>query len=182
MVRFPTAPFAPRRTGCYGCKRNSLSDGACGVKGYPCTHWGMDLFAVGIRDVWAPEAGNIVAVSDGSSPPFVGFGPGVVLMKGASGIYHLLSHLQAGTTLVRVGQEVVEGAPIAKFDPGMAHCHWEVRKAPTGPSETNTINPEAWLQATRGSGSGVKVLLALAGLFALGMLASRLTSRGRLSA
>jgi murein DD-endopeptidase MepM/ murein hydrolase activator NlpD len=173
MPRWPTAPYSSHRTGCYGCKRLSPSDGACGVHGYPCTHWGVDTFTIGgIRDVWAPEAGIVVAVSDGSSPPFVGYGPGIVLLKGASGVYHLLAHLQAGTTVVRVGQTLAEGAPIAKFDPAMGHCHYEVRRAPTGPSETNTINPEEWHRAASG-GSGLVVILALGGLFALGIMLAR---------
>ena len=54
MARWPTAPYTTRRTGCYGCKRLSPSDGGCGVHGYPCTHWGVDTFTIGgIRDVWA---------------------------------------------------------------------------------------------------------------------------------
>src|SRR3990172_10802187 len=91
-------------------------DGGCGVRGYPCPHWGVDTFTIGgIRDVWAPEAGGVVAVADGSSPPFSGYGPGVVLLKGASGVYHLLSHLDYDTIRVRVGQQLAEGEPIGKF-------------------------------------------------------------------
>lgn len=172
MARWPTAPYTTRRTGCYGCKRLTPSDGGCGVRGYPCTHWGVDTFTIGgIRDVWAPEAGTVVAVADGSSPPFSGYGPGVVLLKGASGVYHLLSHLDYPTIKVRVGMELAEGEPIAKFSAAYAHCHYEVRRKPTGPSETNTINPEEWHKAQSGSSFGI--LLLLGGLFAVGYMLAR---------
>jgi Peptidase family M23 len=172
MARWPTAPYTTRRTGCYGCKRLTPADGGCGVKGYPCTHWGVDTFTVGgIRDVWAPERGVVVAVADGSAPPFSGYGPGVVLMKGASGVYHLLSHLDYGTIKVRVGQELAEGDPIAKFSAAYAHCHYEVRRQPTGPSETNTINPEEWHKAQ--GGGAVTLLLLVGGLAALGFIMAR---------
>lgn len=175
MTRWPTAPSSPHRTGCYGCKRISPADGACGVHGYPCTHWGVDCFTF-VRDVWAPEAGTVVAVSDGSSAPFVGYGPGIVLIRGVSGVYHLLAHLQAGTTVVSVGQQLAEGAPIAKFDPGMGHCHYEVRRSPTGPSETNTIDPVAW-HAQQG-GHGLMMLVLLGGLFAVGVIVARRAKGG----
>lgn len=172
MARWPTAPYTTRRTGCYGCRRLTPADGGCGVKGYPCTHWGVDTFTIGgIRDVWAPEAGVVVAVADGSSPPFSGYGPGVVLLKGGSGFYHLLSHLDYSTIKVSVGQQLAEGAPIAKFSAAYAHCHYEVRRKPTGPSETNTINPEQWLRAQKGGAIGT--LLVLGGLFAVGYALAR---------
>lgn len=172
MPRWPTAPYSTHRTGCYGCKRLTPADGGCGVRGYPCTHWGIDTFTHGSRDVWAPEDGVIVAVSDGGSPPFSGYGPGVVLMKGVSGMYHLLAHLERASIQVRQGMPVAEGRPIGRFDAGYAHCHYEIRKAPTGPSETNTINPEEWHRA-HGGGSSVGILLLLGGLFAVGYVLAR---------
>ena len=174
MARWPTAPYSTHRTGCYGCKRTSPADGACGVHGYPCTHWGVDTFTFGgIRDVWAPEAGIVVAVSDGSSPPFVGYGPGVVLMKGSSGVFHLFSHLELASIRVQKGQQIAEGAPIGRFDAAHAHCHYEVRRNPTGPSETNTIDPVAWLESASGGGS-IKVLIAIGGLMFAGYAIAKL--------
>jgi murein DD-endopeptidase MepM/ murein hydrolase activator NlpD len=173
MSRWPTAPYTTRRTGCYGCRRLTPADGGCGVKGYPCTHWGVDTFTIsGNRDVWAPEDGVVVSVSDGSAPPFSGYGPGIVLMKGASGVYHLLAHLEYGSIRVRVGQPLSEGAPIGRFDANYNHCHYEVRKAPTGPSETNTINPEEWHRSRSGN-STLLLLLAVGGLVAIGVMAAR---------
>lgn len=170
MARWPTAPFSTRRTGAYGSKRLSPDDGSCGVKGYPCTHWGVDTFTDGLRDVWAPEDGVVVAVSDGNSPPFAGFGPGVVMIKGRSGYYHLLSHLERGSIRVSNGQAVGEGDSIGRFDAKFGHMHYEVRKQKTGPSETNTVNPEQWL---RSQGGGLGKVLLIVGLIALGVLASR---------
>lgn len=104
----------------------------------------MDLFAVQ-RDVFAPEAGIVERVADGSSPPFVGYGPGVVLLRGASGFYHLLSHLDFKTITVKSGQPILEGTLLGQFNAEHGHTHYEVRKAPTGPSETNTVDPAQWL-------------------------------------
>lgn len=165
MARWPSGPFTTRRTGCYGCKRNTPADGGCGVHGYPCTHWGVDTFAI-TPEIYAPEAGVVVAVADGSSPPFSGYGPGVVLIKGASGFYHLLAHLDLGSVRVRKDEQIAEGALVGRYNAAYAHCHYEVRIKPTGPSATNTINPEKWLAATKGGGIGM--LLLLGGLLAAG--------------
>lgn len=144
MPRYPTGPFTLHRTGCYGCYRYSSADGACGVAGYPCRHWGDDLFAT-TRDVVAPDSGTVVAVSDGNSAPWVGYGPGVVVIKGDSGKYLLMGHLQFPSIQVAVGQRVREGDPLAQFDPAIAHTHFEVRHALTGPSATNTMAPSSWV-------------------------------------
>lgn len=122
----------------------SPSDGGCGVKGYPCTHWGVDLFADDPR-VFAPEGGEVVAVANGTAAPWVGFGPGLVVIKGKSGFFHLLSHLALQTITVRVGDRVSEGQLLAQFDTAHGHSHYEVRKKLTGPSDTNTIDPSGWL-------------------------------------
>lgn len=177
MTRWPTAPYSTHRTGCYGCKRISSADGACGVHGYPCTHWGVDTFTIGgVRNVWAPEDGTVVSVADGSSPPWSGYGPGIVLLKGKSGWYHMMAHLTYSSIQVRPGQVIAEGAPIALFDPGIAHCHYEVRRMPTGPSEMNTVNPEEWHRDHGGSVLGK--LLLLGGLFVAGYLIANRHSGG----
>jgi hypothetical protein len=171
VARWPTAPFTTHRTGCYGCKRLTSADGGCGVHGYPCTHWGVDTFTIGgIRDVWAPEAGVVVAVSDGRSAPFMGYGPGVVLLKGASGVYHLLAHLELGSVSTKVGAQLAEGQAIGRFDATFGHCHYEVRRQPTGPSEVNTMDPGKWLAA---QSSGMTTLLLLGGLLAAGYFLAR---------
>ncbi len=156
MARWPTGAFSTHRTGCYGCVRMSADDGACGVSGYPCTHWGADLFADDPH-VFAPDAGTVVAVSDGNSAPWVGYGPGVVVIQGDSGVFLLMGHLNPSSIAVSVGQRVAEGQPIATFDAGIGHTHFEVRKALTGPSKTNTIDPSEWV-----GGTGRKLLFAAA--------------------
>jgi|GEM_PF-4108953 len=173
MARWPTGPFSTHRTGCYGCKRMSSADGGCGVHGYPCTHWGMDLFAGSDRRVVAPESGVVVAVANGSSPPWSGFGPGVVVIRGASGVFHLLSHLEFSSIQVGVGLPVSEGTPIGQYDARIAHTHYEVRRKLTGPSAENTIDPSVWLKAQGGSSGGLGKLVLLAGLFGAGVYLSR---------
>jgi murein DD-endopeptidase MepM/ murein hydrolase activator NlpD len=144
------------------------ADGGCGVKGYPCTHWGVDTFTIdGSRDVWAPEAGTVVAVANGSSPPFSGYGPGIVLMLGASGVYHLLAHLDYSTIDVREGQQLAEGEPIAMFSEAYGHCHYEIRLAPTGPSDVNTVDPVAWHAGATGITTGEIALMFVAGVVGL---------------
>ena len=144
MARLPTGPYKTGRTGCYGCKRETPADGSCGVHGYPCVHRGIDLFADS-PDVFAPEIGVVIAVSDGKSAPYSGYGPGIILIQGASGYYHLLAHLDYNTIVVRPGAPVFEGQKLATFNREIGHTHYEVRRQPTGPSETNTISPLKWL-------------------------------------
>jgi murein DD-endopeptidase MepM/ murein hydrolase activator NlpD len=144
MPRWPTGPFEIRRTGCYGCVRTSSADGACGVHGYPCVHRGMDLFAKD-STVVAPDSGVVVAVSDGSSAPWRGYGPGVVVIRGDSGEFLLLSHLDYSSISVGVGERVTEGQIIAQFNARIAHTHFEVRRELVGPSETNALDPSSWV-------------------------------------
>lgn len=144
MARLPTGPYKTGRTGCYGCKRETSADGSCGVRGYPCIHRGLDMFAES-PDIFAPEIGIVIAVSDGKSAPYQGYGPGVILIQGASGYYHLLSHLDLHSIAVRPGSPVFEGQKLATFNREIGHTHYEVRRQPTGPSETNTISPLKWL-------------------------------------
>jgi murein DD-endopeptidase MepM/ murein hydrolase activator NlpD len=132
------------RTGCYGCVRRSPADGGCGVRGYPCTHYGLDLFAASPQ-VFAPENGVIVATADGANPPFTGYGPGVVLMRGVSGFFHLLSHLDFRSITVAPGQFVLEGQRLGNFNAEFGHVHYEVRREKSGPSATNTVDPSQWL-------------------------------------
>jgi len=179
MPRWPTAPFDPHRTGCYGCRRITPADGSCGVHDYPCTHWGVDTFTLdGSREVVAPERGTVAVVTDGRSPPWVGYGPGLVLLAGASGFYHMLAHLESGSVRVRVGQQLAEGAPIGRFDAEYGHCHYEVRRKPIGPSSSNTIDPALWLrEASRSSSISSSWLWSLVGLGVIGYAVYRYRSR-----
>lgn len=151
MARIPTGEFSLHRTGCYGCVRSSPADGACGIVAHPCVHLGDDLFAVS-PEVFAPEGGTVTDVSNGLFAPFKGYGPGVIMIQGDSGFFHLLAHLVPSSIVVTSGQRVEEGDLLAKFDPGIAHTHWEVRKERTGPADTNTIDPiGAWIPSQQRS-------------------------------
>lgn len=120
-------------------------------------HWGWDLPGAAGSAVVAPEDGVVVeAVSNGSArtiklaPPWDGYGPGVVLLRGASGVWHLLAHVKP---FVATGQKVREGDAVAAMTAGVGlagpHVHWEVRvkQAHDSPStrERNTQDPQAWL-------------------------------------
>ncbi len=146
MARLPTGPYKTGRTGCYGCIRSTTADGGCGVHGYPCVHYGIDLFATS-PEVVAPETGVVIAVSNGSTAPFAGYNPGVVLIQGVSGYFHLLGHLDFKTITVVPGMSVLEGQKLGTFNREMGHTHWEVRRQMTGPSETNTVNPLLWFKS-----------------------------------
>jgi peptidase M23-like protein len=64
--------------------------------GYPCTHRGLDLAAKEGTPVYAPEGGYLLYAVDGDDVrPFSRYGPAVLVLKGASGYYHLLAHLAA---------------------------------------------------------------------------------------
>lgn len=141
--------------GRYGAIRRSSRDGACGVHGYPCVHRGVDLFGR-TRDVIAPDGGHVAAIADGRSAPWTGYGPGIVVIAGDSGKYLLLAHLDRASIDVEMGERVSEGQYIGRFDAGIAHTHFEVRNKLTGPSESNTSSPDAWVR-----GVSLVVLVAL---------------------
>ena len=189
MARFPTGPFDTHRTGCFGCVRQTPADGSCGIGGFPCQHFGLDLFATSPQ-VFAPEDGTVIDVADGSAAPFVGFGPGVIVIQGDSGFFHLLGHLSFNTIKVQQGQRVVEGQPLATFDPGIGHTHWEVRQQRLGSTPPNTIDPNIWLQQEQaldaaavpeeepsGAGKFFVGLLVVGGLVGLSWLALRAAKR-----
>lgn len=113
----------------------------------------------------APEAGLVEQVGMlPARPPWTGYAPGV-LLRGDSGRWHLLAHLNgnaagghASSPAVVVGQRVNLGdvvgyiGPANPADRGEAHhhVHWEVRTRPhvaraDEPTWTITIDPAHWL-------------------------------------
>ena len=116
-------------------------------------HAGVDLHASSGTPVLAPEAGRVL-VSTGRDTDvtiegwsFAGYGPGVVVLAGESGAYHLLGHLDS-VGLVEGGAIVLEGAELGRSG-NLGHVHWEVRSMlvpPRGASivETTT-DPQLWL-------------------------------------
>ena len=148
MARFPVGLFTIGATGCYKCARKNPSQGSCGIRPYPCTHYGLDLYPEEDLTVFAPEDGVVTDVGNGQKPPFTGYNPGAMLIKGVSGYYHLLSHL--AEIKVVPGAQVTEGEPVGKIASAIKHTHYEVRRERTGNSATNTVDPGAWLRLNHG--------------------------------
>lgn len=124
-------------------------------------HAGVDLG--GSHDlVVAPERLRVERVIEasygGRTPRFSrplgwgGYGPHAVLLRAVSGgemleRWHLLAHVDR--VVVREGQILELGAPVAQVSPVGAHLHWEVRSeaAPTGGASVVEIvlDPGDWI-------------------------------------
>ena len=81
------------------------------------------------RIVYAPESGIIV---ESKKDVLDSYGPWVIILKGDSGVYHLLAHLSRDPKeiFVKVNQEVLVNQALAKYDISQQtfkHVHWEVR-------------------------------------------------------
>ena len=159
----PISPLKTGRTGTYLALRSSPADGACGVHAYPCRHPGYDAHGTKGTPVVAPESGVVAALASGASPPYQGYGPWVVIIKGGSGRYHLLAHLDPATNRVQVGQQVSAGQQVGTTS-SANHTHWEVRRRITpAAGQTNLQNnedPQTWLTGAR---VATLLLAALAG-------------------
>jgi len=146
-------------------------------------HWGVDLPNPPTNDVVAPEKATIVELwRNNTSPNFAGYGPGGVLLRGQSGLFHLLGHLDPGASswskglTFQPGERVGQTAPTGSAGVGAAtpHVHWEVRIEPIdSPStrEGNTLDPLDWARGVgtpltnppgRRGGGWVWLLLLLA--------------------
>lgn len=129
------------------------------------THYAWDLGGAGGTPVVSPEAGVVDTIASGQSAPWSGYDPGLVVVRGRSGYYHLLAHLNPDTIKVRVGEVVQQGQQVGSV--AYDHVHWEVRKkrlpeyakfARTDQAHrANTVNPRFWLFF---SGVGGAVVLA----------------------
>jgi murein DD-endopeptidase MepM/ murein hydrolase activator NlpD len=174
----PQPPIYPLIvTSAWNKVRSSPADGSCGVSGYPCRHPGVDVAGRAGTPVVAPEDGTVELVADGQSPPFTGYGPWLVILRGlASGKYHLLAHLAPATAhMAPQGAKVRAGQQVGTTSPAN-HTHWEIRTRPVpdfARGETNFTNnsdPVAWLStAALGLGS----VLLVGGVAALVMLLRR---------
>lgn len=134
-------------------------------------HHGIDLAGKPGTVVYAPEALTVIAVGRGLSTSgkrtgtvarsgdplavgvgLAGYGPGAVLARGASGLVHVLGHLD-DSALPAAGAELAEGAVVGTIS-RVAHVHWEVRKPdaypwPRARRGADTADPEVWLAAAR---------------------------------
>lgn len=164
MPTLPILPFAIGNNGGFRAVRSSRAQGSCGVHGYPCYHPGVDVVGRAGTAVRAPENGTVFVVADGSAPPFVGYGPYLVMIRGDSGVFHLLSHLSpANASMAKMGARVAEGQVIGTTS-AANHTHWEVRKQPVpGSGRTNldnNLDPMAWASER---GTSIVLIAMLAG-------------------
>ena len=121
-------------------------------------HAGVDLGGARGTPVYAPEVMTVLAVLRGgalSSDASVrgvglsGYEPEAILARGASGVVHVLGHLER--VGVNVGDQVGEGDRVGVIS-GARHVHWEVRKGDRAPwprssRMADTVDPLAWLKA-----------------------------------
>jgi murein DD-endopeptidase MepM/ murein hydrolase activator NlpD len=118
-------------------------------------HAGVDLPMGRDTVCRAPEAGRVMQTwtasrprdPSASSPPgWSGYGPRGVLIRGDSGQWHVLAHLDE--LLVTRGQWVSPGQPVGRGSV-VRHCHWEVRDVARPPAGWATVeltySPAAWL-------------------------------------
>jgi len=123
-------------------------------------HAGVDLPGAPGTPVLAPESGTVELVARlPARPPFRGYAP-AVLLRGASGRWHLLAHLSgspdgadapdAPLPRLEVGQPVQLGDTLG-YVGHERHVHWEVRTRPLTtrrdePIYVITVDPAAWLE------------------------------------
>src|SRR5262245_35365315 len=98
MARAPVEPQSTPAGGRYLAPRTDCPSGAA-----TCTHFGIDLHGKQGTPILAPEGGIVVvsravATTGYNDPPFSGYGPGVVLMLGDSGVWHLMGHVRPSST------------------------------------------------------------------------------------
>jgi hypothetical protein len=191
MPRWPVdLPIRVTPHGKYGYVRKGLSEGTCGVKSYHCTHNAIDLAGSRGTEVYAPEDCSIDSVATGSLPPFRGYGPGVILMRGkVTGVYHLLAHLEPDTIVSPMvdgsiwdfvttplyksddqRRQVKEGEIVGRI--AKNHTHWETRDGAHGARNdpslwvkryvTPSLDRSAYSDAgASGGGMGLLLLLGL---------------------
>jgi len=114
-------------------------------------HAGIDLAAAPGTVVSSPEAGRVVLVQTNANGTnaWRGYGPAVVIIEGASGLFHRLTHLADEGILVRPGDILASaGVPVGRIS-SLAHTHWEVMTRPrrTEPYATVelSLDPLAWI-------------------------------------
>jgi murein DD-endopeptidase MepM/ murein hydrolase activator NlpD len=176
MRTSPILPLKVGNNGAYGAVRSSPAQGSCGTKPYPCKHPGLDVVGRAGTTVIAPEDGMVAFAADGTVAPFVGYGPWVVMVRGASGKHHLLAHLDLDSRqMAPIGLRVAAGTPIGKTS-SANHTHWEVRTkmvpdfAHGEDNFTNNVDPAAWIS---GGGSLVMPVLLVGGAVLLYLWSSR---------
>jgi hypothetical protein len=110
--------------------------------------------------VRAPELGRVLLVADasyGSERPrwsrpsgWSGYGPRIVVLRGASGAFHVLAHVARDTPAgIAPGVDVAEGALLGTVSARARHLHWEVRTSLHPPRGVEPFyvarDPVVWL-------------------------------------
>lgn len=107
MGNLPVPEWKITPHGAFGFVRTGPDQGSSGAGTYPSTHYGVDLVGHEGDPVAAPEDGTIVAVMANAPgddvQPWRGYGPALVMLKGASGRFHLLAHLDPADVKRRWG-------------------------------------------------------------------------------
>lgn len=164
MPRWPIDIVRVTPHGKYGYLRKKGEGRGCGRfgKDYPCRHLGIDLAGVDGTPVYAPEDSSIDSMGTGAFPPFTGYGPGAIIMRGKkTGVYHLLAHLNPasmpspmvpGSTWdfmttplwksTDQRRQVKEGELIG-YTSDANHVHWEVRHPGWNGARTD---PALWVK------------------------------------
>jgi len=124
-------------------------------------HAGVDVAMTSTTECVAPESGVVASVFESNRPVagmarfsrpagFSGYGPRGLVLRGDSGVWHLLGHLDA--VRVVVGQRVSEG-DVVGVGSVVHHVHWEVRvsaRPASGQAVVEvTLDPVAWLRGER---------------------------------
>ena len=140
--RWTSARLAPDRA----AKARWLAPRSSGAR----LHAGVDLGSPVGTPVFAPENGTVVAsIPDADAVPgWRGYGPGVVVVRGASGVFYNLAHV---TPLAREGDIVQRGAQVAAVGLlAWPHVHFEVRArlTPAGGAAVveDCADPVAWIE------------------------------------
>lgn len=121
-------------------------------------HAGLDLFTkkdvkrkIGL--VGSPEKGEVRAViNPREQKGWESYAPGwLVIIKGASGKFHRLAHLDGKNLYVSVGQAIGRNQAVGFVDAD--HTHWSVHTALHNPTEgiskcswANTVDPVSWVK------------------------------------
>lgn len=111
-------------------------------------HAGIDCIGRPGSTVVAPEDGvvRLVLPDADAVQGWGGYGPGVVLLAGASGAFHALAHVRPTCA---EGDIVTAGAKVAE-QTDYRHVHWEVRAVPIPTAGRAVVedcaDPLAWIE------------------------------------
>jgi len=112
IARPPVTPISFVPGGAFDAVRHDPSEGSCGIHPYPCHHPGVDLIAPKGTAVAAPHSGWVLVSQATNDPPFVGYGPAVVLLAHDDG-----ARQPIGTTPGDKNVETFRYSLLAHLDP-----------------------------------------------------------------